>query len=161
MEILKEKAKKYLDLKTKNSSIVANNIYEECLNIASHCFKEEEILNCIDNELKEKYQQIKKECEKNIIILSIEFHNEIENTIKTGKLFSDSNMDYDSLCLLSFNISQIIKNINSINNLFQNKEILEKKNIFLATILKIKFLIKKIKLNIKNLLEFIKKSIDI
>ena len=161
MEILKEKAKKYLDLKTKNSSFVAINIFEECLNIGNYSFKDEKTLNIIDKKLKDKFNDIKEECEKNIIILSIEFHNEIENTIKTGKLFSDSNMDYDSLCLLSFNISQIIKNINSINNLYQNKEILEKKSIFLATIVKIEFLMKKRRLSLQNLLEFAEQSIDI
>ena len=161
MEILKEKAKKYLELKTKNSSLVAINIYEECLNIGNYSFKDEKTLNLIDKKLKDKFNDIKGECEKNIIILSIEFHNEIENTMKTGKLFSDSNMDYDNLCLLSFNISQIIKNINSINNLYQNKEILEKKSIFLATIVKIEFLMKKRRLSLQNLLEFAEQSIDI
>ena len=161
MEILKEKSKKYLDLKTKNSSSVAKNIYEECLNIASHCFKEEEILNCIDNELKEKYQQIKKECEKNIIILSIEFLNEIQNTLETGKLFSDSNLNEDNLSALSFNICRILKKINSIENLCQDKETLEKKSICLATIVKIEFSMKNRRLSLKNLLEHAKESIDI
>jgi len=161
MEILKEKAQKYLELKTKNSSFVANNIYEECLYIGNYSFKDEKTLNIINSKLKDKFNNIKEECEKNIIILSIEFHNEIENTIKTGKLFSDSNMDYDNLCLLSFNISQILKSINSINNLYQNKKILEKKSIFLATIVKIEFLMKKRRLSLQNLLEFAEQSIDI
>ena len=45
MEILKEKAQKYLELKTKNSSFVANNIYEECLYIGNYSFKDEKTLN--------------------------------------------------------------------------------------------------------------------
>ena len=161
MELLKEKAKRYLDLKTKNSAFVAKNIYEECLNIGNYSFKDEKKLNIIDNKLKDKYKDIIEECNKNIIILSIEFHNEIEITIKTGKLISNSNMNYDNLCLLSFNISQIIKNINSINNLYQNKEILEKKSICLATIVKIEFLMKKRRLSLQNLLDFAEQSIDI
>ena len=161
MEILKEKAKYYLDLKTKNSSSVAKSIYEECLNISSHCFKEEMILNLIDKELKEKYKQIIKECEKNIIILSIEFINEIQNTLETGKLFSNSNMDQDNLSALSFNIGRILKKINSIENLYQDKETLEKKSICLATIVKIEFSMKNRRLSLKNLLEYSNESIDI
>ena len=161
MEILKEKAEKYLDLKTKNSSSVAKNIFEECLNITSQSSKEEMMSNGIDQELIEKYEQIKKKCEKKIIILSIEFLNEIQNTIKTGKLFSDSNMDKDNLSLLSFNICRILKIINSIENLYKDKVTLEKKSICLATIVKIEFSMKNRRLSLKNLLDHANESIDI
>ena len=161
MEILKEKAKKYLDLKTKNSSSVAKNIYEECLNISKYSFREEIILNAIDNKLKEKYKKIKEECEKKIIILSIGFINEIQNTIETGRLFSNSNLDKDNLSLLSFNINQILKLINSIENLFKDKETLEKKSICLATIVKIEFSMKNRIMSLANLLAHAQESIDI
>ena len=119
------------------------------------------ILNTIDNELKEKYIQIKKECEKNIIILSIEFLNEIQNTLKTGKLFSDSNLDQDNLSDLSFNICRILKKINSIEDLYKDKKTLEKKSICLATIVKIEFSMKNRRLSLKNLLKHAQESIDI
>ena len=161
MEILEEKAKKYLDLKTKNSSSVAKNIYEECLNISKYSFRKEILLTAIDNKLKEKYKKIKEECEKKIIILSIGFINEIQNTIETGRLFSDSNLDKDNLSLLSFNINQILKLINSIENLFKDKETLEKKSICLATIVKIEFSMKSRVMSLTNLLAHAQESIDI
>ena len=161
MEILNEKAKKYLDLKTKNSSSVAKNIYEECLNISKYSFRKEILLTAIDNKLKEKYKKIKEECEKKIIILSIGFINEIQNTIETGRLFSDSNLDKDNLSLLSFNINQILKLINSIENLFKDKETLEKKSICLATIVKIEFSMKSRVMSLTNLLAHAQESIDI
>mgnify|MGYP003571320598 CR=1 FL=1 len=161
MEILEEKAKKYLDLKTKNSSSVAKNIYEECLNISKYSFRKEILLTAIDNKLKEKYKKIKEECEKKIIILSIGFINEIQNTIETGRLFSDSNLDKDNLSLLSFNINQILKLINSIENLFKDKETLEKKSICLATIVKIEFSMKSRIMSLTNLLAHAQESIDI
>jgi len=162
MEILKEKAEKYLCSKTKNSSIVAKNIYEECINIANYSFKDEEILDLIDKKLKDKYEKIREECEKKIKILSIEFHNnEIENTKKTGKLFSDCNLDKDNLCLLSQNISQTIKTINSIENLNKNKEALEEKSICLATIVKIEFSMKQRIMSLKHLKDLAEESIDI
>ena len=50
------------------------------------------------------------------------FFNEIENTKKTGNLFSnENNLDVDNLSLLSFNFSQSLKKINSINNLIKDK----------------------------------------
>lgn len=49
MEILKEKAEKYLNQKTKNSSTVAKNIYEESINIANYSFKNDVILDLITN----------------------------------------------------------------------------------------------------------------
>ena len=161
MEILEEKAKKYLDLKTKNSSSVTKNIYEECLNISKYSFRKEILLTAIDNKLKEKYKKIKEECEKKIIILSIGFINEIQNTIETGRLFSDSNLDKDNLSLLSFNINQILKLINSIENLFKDKETLEKKSICLATIVKIEFSMKSRVMSLTNLLAHAQESIDI
>ena len=162
MEILKEKAENYLKPKTKNSSTVAKNFYEECINIANYSFKNEVILDLIDPNLKDKYEKIREECEKKIKILSIEFHNnEIENTKKTGKLFSDSNLDKDNLCLLSLNISQTIKTINSINNLYKNKEALEEKSICLATIVKIEFSMKERIMSLKYLMDKAEESIDI
>ena len=161
MEFLKEKAKKYFDLKTKNSSSVAKNIYEECLNIANHFIKDEMELNTIPNELKEKYKQIREECEKKVVILSIEFINEIQDTLKKGELFLDSNLDKDNLSALSFNICRILKKINSIENLYKDKETLEKKSICLAIVVKIEFSMKNRRLSLNNLLENAKESIDI
>ena len=162
MEILKEKAEKYLNQKTKNSSTVAKNIYEESINIANYSFKNDVILDLIDKNLKDKYENIREECEKKIKILSIEFHNnEIENTKKTGKLFSDSDLDKDNLWLLSFNFLQTIKTINSINNLYKNKEALEEKSICLATFVKIEFSMKRRIMSLKYLLDKAEESIDI
>ena len=162
MDILNEKGKKFLDLKKKNSTLIAKNIFEECLSIANSNFKDENILNLLQNELKQKYVEVKEECEKNIKIISAEFFNEIENTKKTGNLFSNNNnLDYDNLCLLSFNFSQSLKKINSINNLMKNKEALETKSICLANIVKIEFLMKKRRLSLNNLSEYADESIDI
>ena len=162
MDILNEKGKKFLNLKKKNSTLVAKNIFEECLSIANSNFKDENILNLLQNDLKQKYVGVKEECEKNIKIISAEFFNEIENTKKTGNLFSNNNnLDYDNLCLLSFNFSQSLKKINSINNLMKNKEALETKSICLANIVKIEFLMKKRRLSLNNLSEYADESIDI
>ena len=162
MDILNEKGKKFLNLKKKNSTLVAKNIFEECLSIANSNFKDENILNLLQNDLKQKYVEVKEECEKNIKIISAEFFNEIENTKITGNLFSNNNnLDYDNLCLLSFNFSQSLKKINSINNLMKNKEALETKSICLANIVKIEFLMKKRRLSLNNLSEYADESIDI
>ena len=162
MDILNEKGKKFLNLKKKNSTLVAKNIFEECLSIANSNFKDENILNLLQNDLKQKYVGVKEECEKNIKIISAEFFNEIENTKITGNLFSNNNnLDYDNLCLLSFNFSQSLKKINSINNLMKNKEALETKSICLANIVKIEFLMKKRRLSLNNLSEYADESIDI
>ena len=112
--------------------------------------------------MKDKYENIREECEKKIKILSIEFHNnEIEYTKKTGKLFSDSDLDKDNLWLLSFNFLQTIKTINSINNLYKNKEALEEKSICLATFVKIEFSMKRRIMSLKYLLDKAEESIDI
>ena len=161
MEILSEKAKKYLDLKTKNSFSVSKSIYEESLNIGNYTFKDKIELNLIDNDLKLKYIKIKEDCEKYIKFLSFDYYNEIENTIKTGKLFSDSNLDPDILSLLSLNIYQILKTINSTQNFYQDTEALEKKSICLATIVKIEFSMKKRIVSLMNLLAYAEESINI
>ena len=142
--------------------MTAKNIFEECLNIAKNNFKNEDILNLIQNDLKQKYKEIKEQCNKNIKLISVGFFNEIERTKKTGNLFSNNNnLDYDNLCLLSFNFAQSLKKINSIDNLIQNKEALETKSICLANIVKIEYLMKKRRLALNNLSEYADESIDI
>ena len=150
MKILREKALNFFNLKKKNSSSISKNIYEECLNIAKSNFNEK-ILNLISNELKNAYEDIKEECEVNIKIISAEFFNGIDNTKKTGKLFSDDDLDYDNLCLLSFNFSQALKQIDTIKNLDENKEALETKSICLANIVKIEYTMKKRRITLENL----------
>ena len=70
-------------------------------------------------------------------------------------------MDKDNLCLLSLNISQTIKTINSISNLYKNKEALEEKSICLATIVKIEFSMKERIMSLKYLMDKAEESIDI
>ena len=161
MEILNKKGKQFLNEKKKNSSLVAKNLFEESLNIAKSNIKDENILSLLHNNLKPKFKEIKDECEKNINLISVEFFNEIENTKKSGNLFSNKNLDYDNLCLLSFNFSQSLKKINSINDLMKNKEALETKSICLANIVKIEFLMKKRRLSLNNLSNYAEESIDI
>ena len=161
MELLKEKSNKYFNIKEKNSSLVAKNLFEECLNIGKLFIKDDLILNLINSELKNKFQNIKEECDKNIKLISSEFFDGIENTKKTGNLFSDNNIDEDNLNLLSFNFSNSLKKINSINNLSNNKEALESKCICLANIVKIEFKIKKSSLIIQNLIKYADECIDI
>ena len=76
---------------------------------------------------------------------------ESENTKKTGKLFTNDDLDYDNLCLLSFNFSQALKKIDSIKNLEKNKEALETKSICLANIVKIEYSMKKRRISLENL----------
>ena len=161
MEILYEKGNFFYNLKKKNSDLVSKNIYEECLSIAKSNFNEESILNIIKKDLKTKYKEIKIECEKKIRLISAEFFKEIENTKKTGKLFSNNNLDYDNLSLLSFNFGQSLKKINSIENLSNNKEALETKSICLANIVKVEFLMKKRRLSINDLFNYADESIFI
>ena len=142
MKILRVKALDFFNLKKKNSSSISKNIYEECLNIAKSNL-DEKILNLIPNQLKNEFEEIKEECEINIKIISVEFFDGIEQTKKTGKLFSNDDLDYDNLCLLSFNFSQALKNIDMIKNLDKNKEALETKSICLANIVKIEYSMKK------------------
>ena len=150
MKILRLKALDFFNLKKKNSSCISKNIYEECLNIAKSNF-DEKILNLIPNELKSAYEEIKEECEINIKIISTEFFDGIDNTKKTGNLFSNDDLDYDNLCLLSFNFSQALKKIDSIKNLEKNKEALETKSICLANIVKIEYSMKKRRISLENL----------
>ena len=159
MKILRQKALLFFNLKKKNSSSISKNIYEECLNIAKSYFNER-ILNLIPNQMKEQYEEIKEECENNIQIISTEFFDGIENTKKSGNLYS-GDLDYDNLCLLSFNFSQALKKIDSIQNLNKNKEALETKCICLANIVKIEFLMKKRRISLEKLKSKADQCIDI
>ena len=160
MELLKTKGDIYFLKKDKNSFQIAKNIYEECLLIGKSNVKDE--VYSLDIEIYRNYLQITEECENNIKIISLDSHCEIENTKMTGILFkNDNNLDYDSLSLLSYNLSQSLKIFNTINNLNDNKEALESKSICLAIIVKIEFSLKKRSLSLENLLKHAEESISI
>ena len=161
MEALYQKADKFFNRENKNAFLIAKNFYEECLSIANTNFKDDKILTLIQNNLKLKFEEIKEKCGINIIIIFVKFFDELQNTQETGKLFSNYNIDYDNLCLLSFNFAQCLKKINSIKNLNKYMNLLEMKSICLANIVKIEFLMKKRRLTLKNLLQYAEESISI
>lgn len=160
MELLKIKGDAYFSKKDRNSFQIAKNIYEESLLIGKSNVKDS--VYSLDIEIYRNYLKITEECENNIKIISLDSHCEIENTKMTGILFrNDYNLDYDSLCLLSFNLSQSLKIFNTIDNLNDNKEALESKCICLAIIVKIEFSLKKRSLSLQNLLKHAEESISI
>ena len=161
MDLLNNKADLFFELKIKKPFSIAKNLYEESLSIAESYFKDIKILNLLPHDLKMKFQELKEKSEKNIKIISIYYFKELENTINTGNLFSNTSLDYDNLCLLSFNFAQCIKKINSIENIYNNKELLEAKSICLANIVKIEFLMKKRRLSLQNLLDHANESINL
>ena len=161
IEVLYEKGEKIFNLEKKNSSLIAKNFYEECLSISKSSFKNEKILSLIQNNLKNKFDEIKEKCEINIIIIDANFFEELQNTQKTGKLFSNYDLDYDNLCLLSFNFAQCLKKINSVKNLNKYLNLLEIKSICLANVVKIEYLMKKRRLTLRNLLQYAEDSISI
>ena len=161
MEVLFQKAEKIFNIEKKNGSLIAKNFYEECLSIANTIFKDDKTLALIQNNLKLKYEEIKEKCGINIIIIFVKFFDELQNTQETGELFSNYDIDYDNLCLLSFNFSQCLKKINTIKNLNKYMNLLEMKSICLANIVKIEYLMKKRRLTLKNLLQYAEESISI
>ena len=159
MKLLKNLAEEYFSKKQRNSLQIARNIYEECLLIGKLISHD---IYIIDNELMREYNEIKGECEDKIKIISVDSQSEIENTKQTGKLFSnDKNLDYDNLCLLSFNLSKHLKDLNAIDDLNDNKLALEVKSICLANIVKIEFMKNKGNINLQHLYDYSKESISI
>ena len=161
MELLQKKADEFFVTKESNKMQIAKSFYEECL-VIGKAFEDENIKIFVNNNIILKYEYIKMICEKNIKIILADSLTEIENTKITGKLFSnEKNLDYENLCLLSFNLHQTLNKLNDIEYLNENKEALEVKSICLATIVKIEFLKKNIKINIHNLIEKAEESISI
>jgi hypothetical protein len=159
MKLLKNLAEEYFSKKQRNSLQIARNIYEECLLIGKSISHD---IYIIDNELMREYNEIKGECEDKIKIISVDSQSEIESTKQTGKLFSnDKNLDYDNLCLLSFNLSKHLKELNAIDDLNDNKLALEAKSICLANIVKIEFMKNKGNINLQHLYDYSKESISI
>ena len=159
MKLLKNLAEEYFSKKQRNSLQIARNIYEECLLIGKSISHD---IYIIDNELMREYNEIKGECEDKIKIISVDSQSEIENTKQTGKLFSnDKNLDYDNLCLLSFNLSKHLKELNAIDDLNDNKLALEAKSICLANIVKIELMKNKGNINLQHLYDYSKESISI
>ena len=151
MDLLQKKADYIFNNKEKISLQIAKNIYEECLLIGKE-LENDELLLILDEEIQRNYNKIKDHCETQIKIISVDSLAEIEKTKRNGKLLSNTNLDYDNLCLLSFNLSQSLKKLNAIDDLDDNKEALETKSICIALIVKIEFEKKSENLDIKKTL---------
>ena len=141
MQLLQKKGDDYFNNKEKISLQTAKNIYEECLLIGKVLDNDDLLYSLNDDEIIRNYNNIKDHCETQIKIISVDSLSEIENTRRTGKLFSNANhLDYDNLCLLSFNLIQSLNKLNEIEYLDENKEAFETKSICLALIAKIEIL---------------------
>jgi L1 cell adhesion molecule like protein len=160
MDLLLSKGNSYFEKKDRNSLYIAKNLYEECLLLSTTEVKENVYL--LDIEIYRNHIRICEDCENKIKLISLDSHPEIEKTKRTGDLFNnENNLDYDNLSLLSDNLKQSLKKINTIDDLQNNKEALEAKSICLANIVKIEYLIKKNGVNPQNLLQLADESICI
>jgi hypothetical protein len=160
MDLLLSKGNSYFEKKDRNSLYIAKNLYQECLLLSTTEVKENVYL--LDIEIYRNHIRICEDCENKIKLISLDSHPEIEKTKRTGDLFNnENNLDYDNLSLLSDNLKQSLKKINTIDDLQNNKEALEAKSICLANIVKIEYLIKKNGVNPQNLLQLADESICI
>ena len=161
IEILYQNGNKFLNLNNKNSSKVAQKFFEEALKIVDLLFKDNQTINLISNDLKEKFNKIKEECENNIKIIYVQFFDEIYYTKIFGKLFSNLNLQPDILKKKSESLYECLEKIKSIKDLNNNEDLLELKSICLANIVKIEFSLKEKKLSLDKLFDFAKESIEI
>ena len=116
----------------------------------------------MDVELLKKYNDIKKDCDKQIKLISAIYLSEIEQFKMEGKLFNNENkLENDDLSLLSFNLDLAIKKLNTIENLNENQEALETKSFYLANIVKIELLKKETNINLERLEQNAIESINI
>ena len=161
MKLLKQKGDDYFSNKEKISLQTAKNMYEECLLIGKE-LDNEELLYLLNDEISRNYNNIKDHCETQIKIILVDSFSEIEKTKRTGKLFSnENNLDYDNLCLLSYNFTQSLLKLNAIEDLNENEEASETKSICLALIVKIEILKKTENINKKKMLDYCQESIII
>ncbi len=162
MKELKQLADEFFAKKIKNSLQISQGIYEECITIGKMSFEIGNALLFLDIELRREYIEIKEECEKKIKIIYVDSFYIVELTKQNGKLFSnEKNLDYDDLCLLSFNLFKYLKELNIIEDLNQNNEALEIKCICLGNIVNIEFLKNKENISLQYLLNYCDECIQI
>jgi len=165
IEILYQNGNKFFNLNNKNSSMIAQQFFEEVLKIENLLFKDNEILiNKISIDLKDKFNKIKEECENNIKIIYVQFYDEIYNTKISGKLFSNLSLQPEKLNEKYKSLYECLEKLKSIKNLNNNNDLLELKSICLANIVKIKFSLDVKKLNLDDLdklINYSKESIEI
>ena len=161
MELIYNKGIDNLNKKEKNHALLAKTLFEECLSIEKSFIKEEDHAK-MDVELLKKYNDIKKDCDKQIKLISAIYLSEIEQFKMEGKLFNNENkLENDDLSLLSFNLDLAIKKLNTIENLNENQEALETKSFYLANIVKIELLKKETNINLERLEQNAIESINI
>ena len=147
LNLLKEKGEYHMRRNQKNSNFTAKNIFEECLLISKKYIKGESDVALADENLYNEYKNILTRCQEYINKISADSLDEIENTKKNGKLFSNLNsLSEDDLFLLLFHFDQSRKNIDLIGNINNNNDALLTKSICLANMVKIEFIF----LNKKN-----------
>ena len=140
MELIYNKAIDNFNKNEKNHILFAKTLFEECLSIEKSFIKEEEHSK-MDIEILKKYNNIKKDSDKKIKLISAISLLEIENLKNQGRLFNNENkLEKDDLNLLSFNLDLAIKKLNTIENLNENQEALETKSFYLANLVKIEYL---------------------
>ena len=161
MELIYNKAIENFNKNEKNRILLAKTLFEECLSIDKSFIKDEEHGKMIFDILK-KYNDIKKDSDKKIKLISAISLSEIEDLKVQGKLFNNKNkLEKDDLNLLSFNLDLAIKKLNTIENLNENQEALETKSFYLANIVKIDFLKKEENMNLELMEQNAQESMSI
>ena len=155
----------------KNSYFIAKNIFEECSLISKKYIKNEKDIALIDENLYEEYNNILIRCQEYINKISADTFEEIENTKKSGQLFSNPNsLSEEDLFLLIFHFDQSLKNIETLENINNNKDALLTKSICLANMIKIEYIylkkndyntLKKLNLLCKDCLSVVEQIEDI
>ena len=161
MELIYTKAIENYNKNEKNHILFAKTLFEECSSI-NKAFLQEGDEAKMDFDLMKKCKDINKDCDKKIKLISAISLSEIEDLKKQGKLFNNKNkLENDDLSLLSFNLDQAIKKLNTIENLNENQDALETKSFYLANIVKIEFLKNENNINLESMEQNAEESISI
>ena len=161
MELIYIKAIDNYNKNEKNHILFAKTLFEECSSI-NKAFLQEGDEAKMDIEIMKKCKDINKDCDKKIKLISAISLSEIEDLKKQGKLFNNKNkLENDDLSLLSFNLDQAIKKLNTIENLNENQDALETKSFYLANIVKIEFLKNENNINLESMEQNAEESISI
>ena len=158
--------RKYFPLERKNNAYIAKNIYEECLSIADEIFclkdkqKNEDILLKLHVEYKIKFDDIVDKCKQQILLIAVKFLQGTDYTKQSGRLMANiEKLDAENLALISSNFSEAIKILDDVNELNNNKEILELGSIGYANFVKIESCKDQNRLDLERLLNYANKSI--
>ena len=138
LDLLKKKGENFMQKHEKYSYFNAQKFFEECFIISKQYIQDETDIAAADRNLFNQYKNILSKCQEFINKISGVLFDEIENTKKTGNLFSNKDsLSEDDLYLLIFHFNLKINDIKAVNN--NNNDELLIKSICLANIVKIEF----------------------